>query len=116
MLLKTNKRVLLFIIIGYVIFSSVVIGCFFLVRENPIDKAAITYIWNCDDFEEYNDIFTVSKYLLKENKKTDDSATVWYAVDTKKEELIVQVKLNKIADEWIVESLEIVEVGESQFQ
>lgn len=108
-----NKGIILasIILIVFVIFATVVITLFHSMRDNPIDKISMSYLWNNSEISsQYGEIVSVSRYVLESTKEKEESMQVPYSVTTKSYRIIVYVNLFNTSGEWAVDSIEIIEV------
>ena len=111
--MNKNLKIILSIILAYVCFATVVISAFFAIINNPIDVAAMTYIWNnVEDLEaEYGEITHMGRYI-KGKEKSENRISTLYGAEVKSGEIVIRVFLEKVDDEWVVQSMEVEEYKE----
>ena len=108
-----NKKLLIFlsVIIGsFAIFVTIVCVGFFSIKNNPIDRIAMTYIWNKPEItDEIGEIVHVGRNIVEKSEKTDLYMKLPYGVETKDDHFIVYVVLRKDNETWVAVDYEIVE-------
>lgn len=106
-------KIILGVILAWICFATVVIVGFLAINNNPIDVAAMTYIWNnAEDLEsEYGEITHVGRYI-KGKEKSEDCVSTLYGAEVKSGEIVIRVFLEKVDDEWVVQSMEVEEYKE----
>ncbi|MDE6148788.1 MAG: hypothetical protein K2F81_01660 [Ruminococcus sp.] len=114
LIFKNRKfKIISIILLIYLLFATVVLICFYSIRNNPTDKIAMPYVWNDKDFQnQYGEISSVCRYHGYETKKTEKEMKVPYVVETKNYN--VYVILQKNDDDWDAVSLDILDVKEVQ--
>lgn len=112
-LLKSKKfKAVAILLAGYAVFVMIVLIGFFMIRNNPIDKIAMPYIWDNKEIEEeYGEINGVYRNI-KKSEKSDTKMIISYSVKTQKYDLLVYVTLEKYLNNWEATSLEVKEVKE----
>lgn len=92
----------------FAIFAIVIIVLFNVVKSNPIDKIAMTYIWNSHEISnEIGKVTHVGKNIIKKTTKENDEMTIPYLVETSNGNNTVFITLDKINGTWIVTSFNI---------
>lgn len=113
---KKVFKIVLFVLLGYAIFASVVLFLFNAVRNNSTDQIAMPYIWESEEvFAEYGEVISVGRMVFKKIEKTETLMKVPYSVYVGDYRLIVYVNLSKSGEDWIPVSLEIEKVIEESF-
>lgn len=112
--MSRNMKIVLGIILAYACLATVIISGFVAINNNPIDVAAMTYIWsNAEEIEPtYGEITHIGRYI-KGKEKNDNQVSVLYGVEVESGELKVRVYLLKENGEWIVQSMEIEEFDDN---
>ncbi|MEG1719428.1 MAG: hypothetical protein RR306_03790 [Clostridia bacterium] len=111
--MNKKKVFTVFAIIGliFLIFSTIVIIAFNAVRNDPIDKIAMTYIWNTKEIsDEFGEIVSVGRNIVEKSEKSETVMIIPYSVDTKSNRVLILIKLEKNENDWRVESFEAKEV------
>ncbi len=112
--MSKNKVIKIIILISviFVLFATIVIVLFYRIRNNPIDKIAMPYIWSSDSIEEeYGTIESVSRFVVEKTEETDSTLSVPYSVQTDKYQVILRVNLIKNNDTWKAISYEVKKVN-----
>lgn len=111
--MSKNKIIKIIILISviFVLFATIVVILFYNVRNNPVDKIAMPYIWDSNSIEEkYGTIESVSRFVVEKIEETDNNLSVPYSVQTDKYEVILRVNLIRSNDTWEAMSYEVEKV------
>ncbi len=80
-------------------------------QSNPIDKAAMIYLWNDSGIdEEYGEIKHVNKNISHKTEKNNNTIRAPYMVETEEYQILVYVTLENNNGNWVAVSFEAEEV------
>lgn len=103
--------ILLIAIVSFLVFAAIVITLFHSVSSNPVDKIAMTYLWNDSNIEsEYGEIVHIGRNIIHKAEKDDTTTKTAYTVETETGRVDVYVTLVKHGEEWRASSWELIEV------
>ena len=95
---------------GFVLFAAVVCIAFFSIRNNPIDRIAMSYIRNTPEITNHiGRIIHIGRYIAEKAETSDSYMRVPYRVETNDSEFIIYVVLQKNGYEWNAKNYEIME-------
>ncbi len=108
---KSVFRILLIALVSFLVFAAIVMTLFHAVSSNPVDKIAMTYIWNDSNIEsEYGKIVHIGRNIVHKAEKDDSTIKTAYTVETETGRVVVYVTLVKRGEEWRASSWELIEV------
>lgn len=112
--------ILAIIIFAFIIFSIVLVVGFNLIKNNPIDAVAMTYIRNNEaTINQYGKIISIGRNIINKTEKSDNLMNVPYTIETASEttsyRIIAYVKFQNINGNWKVISMEVKEVIENTY-
>ena len=107
-----KKKIILFIVlgvmVGYALFVAFVLFHYTLIRYNPVDVAAMTYLWENEELrEEVGEIRHIGRKLIGK-EKDETGFYVPYRVETYHFEYDVQVYLTRENGEWVAHDWRII--------
>lgn len=116
--MSANKKRILkifgIIALVYVVFAIVVLTLFHYVSTNPMDKAAMTYLWNSTDVEDrHGEITHIGRNLLYKTEETETTVKAPYTIEAGSDFVTVYVTLVNNEEEWEAVSYEVIEVKEN---
>ena len=108
---KLFKSLVLGLILGFLVFATIVTILFRLVQNNPQDQVAMTYLRHEESFlEEYGEPITIGRNLIEPKEKTKNGEVLPYTVETSKLRLLVYVTLERNEKNWHAVAFDLREV------
>lgn len=107
---KKTKKIIMFIGIGYILFAAIVFTGYIIIRYNPVDKVAMTYIWNSEDIARVTgEIKHVNRTTLEKSLITKAYIIIPYHVEASSSNKIILMKMTKAGGKWTVLGYQIKE-------
>ena len=98
---KKATKVIGIVLVSYATFILFVFVMFHAIRDNPVDKAAMTYLWNTEAVtEQTGEIRHIGRHYGVKVIKTDGQREVPYSIETDTEKFHVYVTLVKENGKW----------------
>ena len=112
-----KRRILIIILIVLaveIVFGAIIISVFYGIRNNTIDNVAMPYLWQSEEIgEQIGEIVHIGRKVEFNSTKSETERVVPYYIETSNKRYLVEVTLQKVANEWQVVDYTFIEEYEA---